>query len=451
MDGNESIVSIVNANTVVYKDKVKIKRAVLEALERINAKDCLHPGQTVLIKPNLVMDKNHDFAGGIACLYTQPEVIDPVVGFVCECLQGEGRIIIGDAPMQECVFENIKGLQQIVEKYKDAITTIELVDFRELKSRVENVVHKTSINPNANGRVVDLGKDSLFYGMSEESLANMRITNYDPRILPRHHTGMTHEYYVSQYVLDADVIINMPKPKSHRKAGVTISLKNFVGANTRKEFLPHHTMGSIKNGGDEYLKTSAIHALRSRLFDAKNTLEAGKKYKRAQMLGVIILGLSAILKFTGHSYAEGSWYGNDTISKTISDLNRIVLFANREGTICKTRQRDVLIVADMIVCGEREGPVAPSPKNVGIIAAGTNAVCFDETICTLMGFDYHKIPSIVRARDEKHRLSISDYKVPIISSNIPGFDGRKPEQLGFKDLKRFEPTAGWKGHIELVK
>ena len=52
----------------------------------------------------------------------------------------------------------------------------------------------------------------------------------------------------------------MPKPKCHRKAGMTSALKNFVGANVRKEFLPHHTMGSIKEGGDEYFVTSKIHS-----------------------------------------------------------------------------------------------------------------------------------------------------------------------------------------------
>ena len=36
----------------------------------------------------------------------------------------------------------------------------------------------------------------------------------------------------------------MPKLKTHKKCGVTISLKNLVGLNTNKNLLPHHSLGT---------------------------------------------------------------------------------------------------------------------------------------------------------------------------------------------------------------
>ncbi|SFB14023.1 hypothetical protein SAMN05216587_11543 [Selenomonas ruminantium] len=50
----------------------------------------------------------------------------------------------------------------------------------------------------------------------------------------------------------------------------------------------------------------------------------------------------------GEKYWNGSWYGNDTIWRTIADLNHILYYANKEGKLQEKRQRKVLIVADMI-------------------------------------------------------------------------------------------------------
>ena len=35
------------------------------------------------------------------------------------------------------------------------------------------------------------------------------------------------EYCISNTILDADVIINIPKLKTHKKAGITVCLKKF--------------------------------------------------------------------------------------------------------------------------------------------------------------------------------------------------------------------------------
>ena len=50
-----------------------------------------------------------------------------------------------------------------------------------------------------------------------------------------------------------------------------------VGMNVRKEYLPHHTIGSVAEGGDEYKKKSLLRNIDDKLYDIKNTLE-GKEY-----------------------------------------------------------------------------------------------------------------------------------------------------------------------------
>jgi hypothetical protein len=71
------------------------------------------------------------------------------------------------------------------------------------------------------------------------------------------HTNGNHRYRVSRTVIASDLFINLPKLKTHKKAGITCSLKNLVGINTYKNFLPHHTEGTPLMGGDQFPGESA--------------------------------------------------------------------------------------------------------------------------------------------------------------------------------------------------
>lgn len=113
-------------------------------------------------------------------------------------------------------------------------------------------------------------------------------------------------------------------------------------------------------------------------------------------------------------------------------------------------QRIILIVADMIVSGEKEGPVNPTPKNVGIVAVGDNPLLFDEAIATLMGFDIIKIPTFqcVRAWSGKYKIFVpGDYAVFV--SNKNKYNLKKPLEITSTERLNYEATSGWKGHIEL--
>ncbi len=414
-------------------------------------KHLIKPGNTVLIKPNLVMDVNLLPQEGVECLYTQPGVVVPVIDYVILALQGSGKIVLGDAPMQECNFNNLIqcGYNDIIQFYKSKNINIELVDFRELTTVVKNGIYYQSTNENARGQVIDLGNDSEFSTACADELKRLRVTNYDPRLMNTHHNETKHEYYISQYLLDADVVINMPKPKTHRKGGVTISLKNFVGVNVRKEFLPHHTKGVKGKSSDEYEKRSFCHALRSNLLDRKNICISQKKYFSAKVLHFLIRLCSIVLKLKRTPNSEGSWWGNDTISRTILDLNKIVLYADKNGVICEKKARNVLIVADMIISGEKEGPVLPSHKPVGYIAIGENCVAFDETISTFMGFNYKKIPTLYRARNTIGNKPLTDSDTPVVCSNEKNLHGVIGTEIPEEFRLSFIPTSGWKNHIEL--
>lgn len=446
--------------------KNKIYKAVRESLHILKMdeehygskewnpfKDIIHVGDTVLVKPNLVMDKNL-YDGNTDCLYTQPSVVAPIIDYIAIALNNTGKIIIGDAPMQECDFDNLlnqSGYIDLLAFYKARGLNIDIVDFREIKSIVKRGVHIQEVSNNARGKIIDLKEDSEFFGYDSKRIEKMRITNYDPRILNKHHTVTKHEYYVADTLLDADVLINMPKPKSHRKAGVTISLKNMVGINIRKEFLPHHTLGAMRNGGDEYKEQSKIHQLRSYIDDKINEYSSEKRFNLARLLQIPRIMCSVMLKLMHQQYSEGSWYGNKTISKTISDINKIVYYADKQGNMQNSQQRKIFILADMIISGEKEGPVRPDSKPVGIIAAGFNPVIFDEVVATLMGFDYRKIPAIEIARKISKRYKLVDTEKALIKSNFDSLSDIRLDEFPKEEILDFIPTSGWQGHIELNK
>lgn len=408
-------------------------------------KDYIRPGNCVLIKPNMVREKNLNAeGGGTDCLYTHPAVVAPMVDYAIIALKGIGKIVIGDAPVQECDFEVLvqnSGYKQLVDWYSQQGYQIELVDLRGLKSVFRNGVHFPVINSLSPGKVIDLGKESAFYGADRKAIENFRITNYDPALMKQHHTLDKHEYFVSDYMLNADCIINMPKPKSHAKAGVTLSLKNMVGINVRKEYLPHHTMGSAAEGGDEYRQKNPIHLLRSKLLDKRNTAVAQEKYKLAQLYRFFTRVCSLLLKVCKERFSAGSWYGNQTISKTIADLNKIVCYVDKNGKLCSTPQRKMIVVADMIISGEKEGPLYPSPKAVGMIAAGLDPLSFDEAICTLMGFDPRKVPTF-------QAISSKNEDIHYVS-NSQLYNGLSPSELKKSSMLNFTPASGWKGFIEM--
>jgi len=419
--------------------------------------DVITSGMNVLLKPNLVMDYNGNKSGGTDCLYTQPSVVAAVLDYAIIALKGEGTIIVADAPMQSCDFVKLmenSGYKTMIEWYNEKLkgTNIKLAiyDLRELRSKfVNSVLVYTTERYEYTGKggvIVDLNADSEFFGMNARNYENIRITYYDPAILKKYHNAEVNEYKIAKEILEADVIINMPKPKVHRMAGTTVSLKNLVGINSRKEYLPHHINGSPDEGGDQYMYDSLWKIINNKLTDVRNyQMQTNKNISLGWILTQLVRITSRLARwFSKDHYNNGMWYGNDTISKTIVDLNRILFYANKNGIMQLTKQRKEIIVADMIISGEKEGPVAPSPKNVGMIAIGDNPVFFDEIISYLMGIKMEYAHTIIRAKSIKTKFPLVDEgDKPILISNDVHYNNRYLEELKDEDLLYFIPSSGW--------
>src|SRR5207244_1973231 len=116
--------------------------------------------------------------------------------------------------------------------------------------------------------------------------------------------------------------------KTHRKAGVTLSLKNMVGLTNEKRWLPHHRLGSPSQGGDLYAdQTRPDVKLKERAKDMLITHSWGRwgaRYVGLPLFKFYTLIAKPLLDRLYSNCAishveDGDWYGNDTVWRMVLD------------------------------------------------------------------------------------------------------------------------------------
>jgi len=276
---------------------------------------------------------------------------------------GATEIYVGDGGV------GVSGTNNVMNNagYSDMIS--------ELASRHPGITIET-VNLNALGNGwhwISLGSDSSFAGSG--------YTHYD--LSPGSGTLHGHPYYstsdpqgvnpdgdvlgwyaVSDKTLDADVIINVPKMKTHQLMMATLSIKNLVGC----------TLSSTYDEG---------------VGDPTARIPHNKTDR------------------------EENYFNNDIFWRAILDVNKIILYTDEDGILQPTQQRMYLNVIDGIQAMERSqhhvyggGGI---PYDSHVVVAGVDPVAVDAVACRLMGYDFNAIPSIANAdSDTIHPIGTND-------------------------------------------
>jgi len=365
-------------------------------------------GSRVLIKPNWVLHHNQG-DGGMEPMITHHSIIKTVVEAVLQADPAE--VVVGDAPIQTCDFAKLLETGDLVA-WADALTKADsrfkgLKDFRRTTSTYVNGVRVADENvlPEDEFVLFDIAEDSLLEPITDEK-DDFRVTCYDPRLMAKTHGRGRHRYLVARDVIAADVVINLSKLKTHKKAGITCALKNLIGINGNKEYLPHHRIGGTNLGGDCYPGDSKIKRLLEYAADQQNTTDSAPVEKA---WSVVATQLNRMLHLTGDKLGiEGSWSGNDTIWRTGLDLNRILLYGQLGSGMASTPQRRVVHLVDAIVAGQGDGPLSPQPLPLGLLFAGNNAACVDWFGALLLGYDPQLLPIV--------REAFAHFKWPIATA-----------------------------------
>lgn len=429
----------------------------------------IKPGDRVVIKPNLVRHW-HPEGKDLYALITHPALIKAVVDEVYTQLQGRGTIIIADAPMADTDFSEllkITGLDRLPSYYRQKYDfKLEIRDLRKYRYTFKSGPHgyghevRQALGGDPEGYTeINLGDQSAFARLDHtELLQGTDIARRAETI--QNHTPQTNKYLIANTILNADVLISMPKLKTHGKVGVTLNSKGMVGINGDKNYLPHFRWGSATEGGDQHPAGSVPRsdAARMRL----GRLVADKLIARQQRWadGLVWLlqnasGLAARglrLRPVTPLLVNGDWPGNDTCWRLPADLMRVALFADAHGRLQAQPQRRFISIVDGITGGEGNGPLKASPKPAGVLLAGTHPVAVDLVGARLMGFDPARIKQLYElsqgiATELEPSLGRCDPGAINLISNYHPWQALltdpQTEDLGF------EAPSRWQNQIEI--
>jgi hypothetical protein len=189
--------------------------------------DLVNPGDTVLIKPNWV---DYDDSDAGKATYTRPEVVRPLIDMAI--LGGATTIYVGDGSTNVAIGDMVMSSAN----YTAMVTALD--------SSYPSV-NITTVNLNKRDygwHWVSLSSNSSFAGSgyehwqlgtgSGESLYSADNTTYywasdNQSVSPG--GDVLGWYAVNDHVLEADVIINVSKMKTHQEQIATMSIKNLVG------------------------------------------------------------------------------------------------------------------------------------------------------------------------------------------------------------------------------
>ena len=413
--------------------------------------DFIKPGMTVFIKPNTVA---HEHGKG-KCLFSilvHPSVIRPILDYACKALQKSGAIIIGDSQLYSSDYEKMlktSGLGEFLAWYQPQTNVpMNWFDLRLNKAKrtwLYGRWARVKIEHDPQGyQFVDLGDKSCFKDIDP---ARLRIAIASHKNMCKHHSNGKHEYLFPRSFLQSDVVINIAKLKTHRRTAVTLALKNYMGLPAYKDSLPHFTTGSPEEGGDQYIHPSFRKRIGTALHDIIQTSRFIPVKFVCAVVKSAIWSSRRIVPFKD-DVSEAMWWGNDTVWRTLHDLNRAVRYADKKGVMQDAPQRRQLVIVDGVMGGEGDGPLACDPVQAGVLVAGTSPVSVDAVAASVMGFDVERIPLIHNAFDAG-------------TNPPPLFSGKAQDIIIIRDGEResfaqlidrphlgFHAHPQWAGHVE---
>jgi uncharacterized protein (DUF362 family) len=404
---NERNISLLQEH---YSNITLLKEKIAVAGEGFLNKPELIKAKRILLKPNWVL--HNRYPDDDICLRTNDAFILAAMEVLLE--QQPASIVIGDAPVQGCNWDKIirsnflNVTNDLKKKYN---IPIKIKDFR-----------RVTFDPNLNKKVknrsplndyliFDLAKDSVLEPISKHENI-FRVTDYDPDRLATSHKKGLHKYCITKELFEADLVISIPKVKTHQKTGITCALKNLVGLNGDKDFLPHHRIGGTSFGGDCYPGGNVLRLMAEYLLDMANRRHEMWSYKLFKTASIICWRLTNPQNV--HQMGA-AWYGNDTTWRMVMDLNKIAVYGRADGSIAKRPQRILYSLCDGIIGGQGDGPLNPEPLPLGIISFANSNILNDICMATLMGFNYKKIPLLA---NQYFDFSSTDYQIMIDGESI---------------------------------
>jgi uncharacterized protein (DUF362 family) len=420
----------------------------------------VEPGMTVVLKPNFVLSR-HARGRDLFAIVTHPSVLRAVADYCWIALRGSGRIVIADSPQYDCDFAELMRatrLPEVTAFYAAARgPVVDIVDLRPYWSPGKHFASMLIPLPGdpLGSLVVDLGSSSALEGKRHPEKLYGAVYRRQETI--EQHTAGRHRYAVARTILDADVVISIPKLKVHKKVGVTLNAKGLVGTVTNKNHLVHYSLTPPSEGGDQYpdaLLTPVERLLiRTERWMYDHLLSSGRRpleylhrstywlhNHSTKRLGLKVDPSKRLLD-------AGNWHGNDSAWRMTLDLLRIFYFAGADGRLHDTPQRRMFSVVDGIVGGEGNGPLTPDPIAPRTLIGGGDLLAVDLVATRLMGFDPARLRLYRAALADPQFAALAPPAATIrVLTDQPGWAECLSDDAS--RFLHFAPHPGWIGHVE---
>jgi uncharacterized protein (DUF362 family) len=423
-------------------------------------RDKIPRGGRVVLKPNWVLDTSQY---DVHALITHMSVLRPLIDYAWKACGETGSIDILESPIQNTDWDNLMDVTQ-------AIPTMEYLRSRGVNIRIQDIRTECFVEKevcNIRGwrvkifyrkrrpgtlrgyTIVDLGSASMFEEINEKTHKFRGIQAWTGKETRNAHQPGRHLYKIPKEILECDAFINVPKLKTHRKSGVTLTLKNLVGMADKKDWLPHYLEGTPEEGGDEAPSKREFHV---RVIDRFAIFHFFKKFGFSlRPPGIEQQWRKRIEEdlFRLRNVRQANWYGGNTVWRMVYDLNTILMHADVSGKIHKRIQRYSFGLLDGIISGEKFGPLNSIPKPTGVIIGGEDPVRVEFIGTRAMGFHER----CIRTLTNLHKAPFQFGTTNPMSTTIVSNEERWPRLLTHPKGTSFTfiPPPGWQGHIEYTK
>jgi len=408
----------------------------------------IKPGMKVFILCNFVFHRRPgecelDFQA--KC--THGSVVAAILEYCLRAVGKEGAVFVGNAPLQSCDWLSVlqdSGVDKVIAQCQQKGYQVMAKDLRLFVTKLKKIGNLEIVEErdSGDGIEIDLGTNSLLDELyTNEAKPKFRITDYNPERIDNFHCPGSHKYVIHREILESDVIIHIPKLKTHEKVGLTLGLKGCVGTIGLKDCLPHHRFGSPNHGGDEYPDDCAIKVISSKLHDYVFSRHWPMIIKLP--LQAIDRGIRKLIRIFDGVIA-GSWHGNDTAWRMALDIARILHYVDKHGEFKSTKQREHLMFIDGVVGGEGEGPLSPRGVESGILIFTDNIALGDRIACRIMGYDPDDIPIVREAfRHMEYGLIRNEEPIQIVFNGKMVSEDELYPVLG----RPFRSPKGWTKYL----
>ncbi len=374
---------------------------------------------------------------------THPSVVRLALNALLEASKERSvHVSIGNSPLQSASWERIvrdSRLDELVSQFHGVRPEffVELVDLRmNVQPRELEAMSSQRYDEDSNEIIhIDLARDSMLEGLDGKH--EYRVLDYPEERIRRVHGPGRHVYSIHRRILEADLIVSIPKLKTHEKVGMTAGIKGCVGIVAHKDCLAHHRVGAAQDGGDEYPRHSRLRLIQTALH---HKLYAMPLNRTTWLLRLLDRSLRKLSFLTG-AVASGSWRGNDTAWRMSIDLARITMYGTTAGTMSESPQREHFLLTDGIIAGEGQGPLDPTPVHFGWLAFSRDLAVGDLANALVMGFRGDELPIVREA------LKLKRYPIALDGTELramgPNGEPISPIDLASRHGRQFVLPRGW--------